>query len=80
VLPPDLVGAEVEGYSKNDSGGTEKKVNKAEVLLLVRRHIRNLEQEKRGLEAMNGELAEDMQKLKGAWVGMEARSCLVNGA
>jgi Helix-loop-helix DNA-binding domain len=69
ALPLDLVGAEVEGYSKNDSGGTEKKVSKAEVLLLARRHIENLEREKRGLEGRNRVLVEDIQNLKGAWVG-----------
>ena len=70
ALPLDLLGAEVEGYSKNDSGGTEKKVSKAEVLLLARRHIENLEREKRGLEGRNGVLVENMQNLKGAWVCM----------
>lgn len=70
ALPLDLVGAEVEGYSKNDSGGAEKKVSKAEVLLLARRHIENLEREKRGLEGRNGVLVENMQNLKGAWVCM----------
>jgi hypothetical protein len=69
ALPLDLVGAEVEGYSKNDSGGTEKKVSKAEVLLLARRHIENLEREKRGLEGRNRVLVEDIQNWKGAWVG-----------
>jgi hypothetical protein len=40
------------------------------VLLLARRHIENLEREKRGLEGRNGVLVEDMENLKGVWVSM----------
>jgi hypothetical protein len=70
TLPPDLVGAEIEGYGRDDSGGAEKKVSKAEVLVLARRHIENLERQKKGLEGTNEVLMEDMQRLKGAWVDM----------
>jgi len=70
ALPPDLVGAEIEGYGRDDLGGCEKKVSKAEVLVLARRHIENLEQEKMGLQDKNNDLMRDMQRLKGAWVGL----------
>jgi hypothetical protein len=73
ALPPDLVSAEVEGYGRDESGGAEKKVSKAEVLMLAKRHIETLEREKRGLEDGNRALAEDMRALKGAWVGMAGR-------
>lgn len=70
ALPPDLVGAEVEGYGRDDSGSNEKKVSKAEVLVLAKRHIENLQREKMDLEDRNNALLGDMQRLKGAWVGL----------
>lgn len=69
VLPPDLVGVEVEGYGRDDSSA-EKKVSKAEVLILAKRRIQDLERAKVNLEESNGALLEDMQRLKGAWSDM----------
>jgi hypothetical protein len=73
ALPQDLIEAEVEGYGRDDSGGAEKKVSKAEVLMLAKRHIETLEQERVGLENGNKELSENMQHLKAAWVSMGGR-------
>lgn len=67
VLPPDLVAAEVEGYVR-DGASAEKKVSKAEVLVLARSRIENLEREKRELEGGKNALFQDMQRLKGDWV------------
>ncbi|KAE9379619.1 hypothetical protein N431DRAFT_478580 [Stipitochalara longipes BDJ] len=68
ALPADLVGPEIEGYGKDNFRGTEKKLSKTDVLVLAKRRIDSLEREKRSLEGRNGELMEDMQRLKGAWV------------
>lgn len=67
VLPPDLVAAEVDGYLR-DGASAEKKVSKAEVLVLARNRIEDLEREKRELEGGNNALLQDMQRLKGDWV------------
>lgn len=69
ALPPDVVGAEIEGYARGDSNA-EKKVSKAEVLMLAKRHIESLERENASLSGDNKVLEGDMQHLKGAWVRM----------
>lgn len=51
-----------------DGGGEEKKVSKAEVLMLARKHIRELERERRGLEAENERLGGEMNELRREWV------------
>ena len=68
ALPVELVSTEVEGYIKDNS--SQKKVSKSDVLILAKRHIQILEREKTMLEDKNGQLAENMQRLKGAWVDM----------
>jgi hypothetical protein len=69
-LPSDVVGAEVRGVGKRDSGGAEKKVSKAEVLILAKQHIETLEKSRRKLEEDKRALLVDVQRLKRAWVGM----------
>jgi Helix-loop-helix DNA-binding domain len=68
VLPLELVGAEVEGYKKDDPGAGEKKVSKGEVLALAKRHIRDLERENQALKDRNNLLSEGIQNLKTAWI------------
>lgn len=68
VLPPE-VGTEVDGFDGLDSAA-EKRVSKAEVLVLAKRHIENLERTKKSLEGDKRHLIEDVQRLKGAWVSM----------
>lgn len=69
ALPPDVTGTEVDGCGGIDSGA-EKRVSKAEVLVLAKKHIENLERTKKSLESDKRALAEDVQRLKGAWVRM----------
>lgn len=69
ALPPDVVGNEVDGFGSIDSGA-EKRVSKAEVLVLAKKHIENLERTKKSLEGNKRQLIEDVQRLKGAWVRM----------
>jgi hypothetical protein len=69
-LPSDVVGAEVRGVGKGDLGGAEKKVSKAEVLVLAKQHIETLEKSRRKLEEDKRALLVDVQRLKRAWVGM----------
>jgi hypothetical protein len=69
-LPSDVVSAEVGGVGKGDSDGAEKKVSKAEVLVLAKQHIETLEKSKRKLEEDKRALLVDVQRLKGAWVSM----------
>jgi hypothetical protein len=69
-LPPETVDAEVDGYGRSDSGSAEKKVSKAEVLMLAKRHIEKLEQENMSLEGNNKELLENMMHLRGTWARM----------
>ncbi|KUJ21427.1 uncharacterized protein LY89DRAFT_681934 [Mollisia scopiformis] len=64
-LPPDVVGNETDSYGRVDSGA-EKKVSKAEVLVLAKKHIENLERTKKSLECDKKALMEDVQRLKGA--------------
>jgi hypothetical protein len=66
----DVVGAEVRGVGNGDSGGAEKKVSKAEVLVLAKQHIETLERSRRKLEEDKRALLVDVQRLKGAWVSM----------
>jgi hypothetical protein len=66
VLPMDGMG---EGNGYGGGGGSERKVSKAEVLVLAKRHIQDLEREKMSLEGDKKALQEDVQRLKGAWVG-----------
>jgi hypothetical protein len=73
ALPADLVGTEIKGYGWGNSGGTEKKVSKSDVLVLAKRQIELLERQNSGLEGRNGELVEDIQRLKGEWVGIGAQ-------
>lgn len=70
VLPQDVVGAEIDGYGGGDTSGPERKVSKAEVLVLAKSHIETLEQTKQRLEGDKEALLEDVQRLKGAWVRM----------
>ncbi|KAE8440645.1 hypothetical protein EG329_006997 [Mollisiaceae sp. DMI_Dod_QoI] len=67
ALPKDVVGTEVDGFGAVDSGA-EKRVSKAEVLVLAKKHIENLERSKKSLELDKRALIEDLQQLKGAWV------------
>jgi hypothetical protein len=70
ALPLELVGSEIEGYGRGGSGGAEKKVSKAEVLVLAKRHIEDLERKILVLEGRNCALFKDIESLKGAWVEM----------
>jgi Helix-loop-helix DNA-binding domain len=69
ALPPEVVGAEIEGYVRGDPGA-EKKVSKAEVLILAKRHIETLERQYSSLDGDHEVLIGDMQRLKEAWVGI----------
>lgn len=66
-LPPEVVGTEVDGLSGIDLGA-EKRVSKAEVLILAKKHIENLERTKKSLENDKKALLKDIQRLKRAWI------------
>ncbi|TVY24976.1 Allergen Fus c 3 [Lachnellula hyalina] len=52
--------------------GEEKRVSKAEVLILAKEYIRALEQTRLELEKEMGSLSSDVESLKGVWIGMNA--------
>ncbi|KAH6679005.1 hypothetical protein B0J14DRAFT_579824 [Halenospora varia] len=62
-LPPDVVGTKIVGYSNRDSA-PEKKVSKAEVLVLAKEYIKSLERTKKALEDDKERLLADVQWLK----------------
>jgi hypothetical protein len=68
VLPPEVIGAETGDSGRTD--GADKRVSKAEVLILAKKHIEDLERAKRELEDSKKALLSDVQRLKGAWVSM----------
>ncbi|KAH6667917.1 hypothetical protein B0J14DRAFT_174581 [Halenospora varia] len=68
AIPADVVGTEINGYGRGD--GPERRVSKAEVLLLAKRHIETLEKTKAGLEIEKEQLKGSVQRLKCAWVNM----------
>jgi len=70
ALPPAVTGTEINGDGGHDSGGTERKVTKAEVLVLAKTHIQTLERAKMTLESDKKALQEDVQRLKAAWVNV----------
>jgi len=53
---------------REDGEGEGKKVSKAEVLVLARKHIRDLERDRRRLEEDNERLSGRMGGLKQRWV------------
>jgi hypothetical protein len=56
---------------REDGGYTgEKRVSKAEVLVLAKKHIMELERERRALEAENMDLENSVEELKRRWVGL----------
>lgn len=63
ALPP----AHDAGDARN---GEEKRVSKAEVLILAKEHIRALEQTRLELEKERTGLVDDVESLKGVWIGM----------
>jgi Helix-loop-helix DNA-binding domain len=65
ALPPDAKGA-----GGGDSGGSERKLRKGEVLERASSHIQNLERTNMSLEDDKKALQEDVQRLKEAWAGM----------
>lgn len=70
ALPPDITGGGINGDGARDSGGTERKVSKSEVLVLAKLHIQTLERAKMSLEEDKKALQEDVQRLKAAWLSM----------
>jgi hypothetical protein len=58
------VGVETNGHG--DPGGPERKVSRAEVLVLAKRRIKALEQTKQSLEGDKNILLEDAQRVKAA--------------
>ena len=44
-------------------------MSKAEVLVLARKYIQGLEEEKKGLERENRGLVEDLRRLREVWLG-----------
>lgn len=50
--------------------GGDKRVSKAEVLVLAKKHIARLEMEKRELESINGELEGKVEGLRRTWIGL----------
>ncbi|TVY31524.1 Allergen [Lachnellula occidentalis] len=52
--------------------GDEKRVSKAEVLILAKEHIRALEQTRLELEKEMSGLSNNVESLKGVWIGMNA--------
>ena len=66
ALPSEVIASEVDGYGRVDTGA-EKRVSKAEVLVLARKHIEHLEKSKKSLESDKKMLMEDIQRLKSAW-------------
>ncbi|KAH8665069.1 hypothetical protein BGZ60DRAFT_529413 [Tricladium varicosporioides] len=67
-IPADVVGTEINGYGRGD--GPERRVSKAEVLALAKRHIETLEKTKAGLEIEKEQLKVSVRRLKGAWANM----------
>ncbi|TVY86583.1 Allergen Fus c [Lachnellula willkommii] len=65
ALPP----AHDAGDARN---GEEKRVSKAEVLMLAKEHIRALEQTRLELEKERSGLVDNVESLKGVWIGMNA--------
>jgi len=65
ALPPAHDASEVRN-------GDEKRVSKAEVLILAKEHIRALEQTRLVLERERSGLSNNVESLKGMWVGMNA--------
>ncbi|KAH6667687.1 hypothetical protein B0J14DRAFT_169882 [Halenospora varia] len=65
---PDVVGNEINGYRRGD--GPERRVSKAGVLMLAKRHIEALETTNAELESEKEELKGSVQRLKGAWVNI----------
>jgi hypothetical protein len=56
---------------REDNGlANEKRVSKAEVLILAKKHIEELEREKRELEEENVGLEETVTELKKRWVNL----------
>jgi hypothetical protein len=69
-LPAEVVGSEADGFGRTDGGGSERRVSKAEVLVLAKKHIEDLERDKSRLEQQRQALLEDVQRLKSAWLKM----------
>lgn len=68
TLPQDVTGGVINEDGDGDSGGTERKVSKAEVLVRAKTHIETLERANMSLESGNKALEEESQRLKAAWV------------
>ncbi|KAF4633532.1 hypothetical protein G7Y89_g4587 [Cudoniella acicularis] len=66
-IPSEVVGQEITGYGQD---GSDRRVSKAEVLVLAKRHIETLEKAKEKLEQEKEYLKGSVRKLKGAWVDM----------
>ena len=56
--------------SEDDRAGAKSRVSKAEVLMLAKRHIVQLEREKMELEGRRRELESGVEDLKRRFVGM----------
>jgi len=65
-IPSEVIGTEITGYGGED--GPERRVSKAEILILAKRHIETLERKNEGLEEARAELKGTVKELKGVWV------------
>ncbi|KAH6679685.1 hypothetical protein B0J14DRAFT_304312 [Halenospora varia] len=66
ALPPAPAGDNASG----SDGPHERRISKAEVLILAKEHIEALERQKAELESQKNVLSQDLEKLKGAWTSL----------
>jgi hypothetical protein len=65
-IPNEVIKQEITGYIRED--GPERRVSKAEVLVLAKKHIETLERERQFLEEEREGLKGTIKRLKGALV------------
>ncbi|CAG8981923.1 hypothetical protein HYALB_00009179 [Hymenoscyphus albidus] len=76
-IPSDLVGYHMNGPERGDR--PEKRVSKADVLVLAKKHIENLEKRKRELEVENVGLKGTNKRLNEVWMSQQGNEILFNG-
>lgn len=76
-IPSDLVGHHMNGPERGDR--PEKRISKADVLALAKKHIENLEKGKREVEEENVGLKRTNKQLNEVWMNQNGGSILLNG-
>jgi hypothetical protein len=72
-IPSEIIKQEITGYVRDY--GPERRVSKAEVLILAKKHIQTLEMRIQCLEEERDGLKGTVKKLKGAWGNSGERHC-----